>query len=168
MLANIIGFNLSWFGLVIYGKQFIPFTFVWLIYHFYQCSNRQAELKVISFVVATGVIADSKLISLGVFNFPEQSQLPFWLICLWASFAATVSHSLAFLAKSKPLQFAVGFVFPAFSYLAGASFDAVELPLGPYVTYFILAPLWSVLMVLFYQFHQYVNFPRGEDENITN
>jgi hypothetical protein len=156
MLINIIGFNLSWFGLVLLGNDFIPVTLCWLIYHLYQgqrSGNKQwrTEIVLISLVTATGILVDSVLTLSGIFQFPEHHIIPLWLVMLWASFAATIAHSLQFLAKSKRLQLLIGFVFPPFSYLAGASFLAVELPYGPYITYFVLAPIWSVLMLLFYQ-----------------
>lgn len=156
MLINIIGFNLSWFGLVLLGNDFIPVTLCWLIYHLYQgqrSGNKQwrTEIVLISLVTATGILVDSVLTLSGIFQFPEHHIIPLWLVMLWASFAATIAHSLQFLAKSKRLQLLIGFVFPPFSYLAGASFLAVELPYGPYITYFVLAPTWSILMLLFYQ-----------------
>ena len=162
MLINIIGFNLSWFGLVLLGNDFIPVTLCWLIYHVYQgqsSGNKQwrTEIVLISFVTATGILVDSVLTLSGIFQFPEHHIIPLWLVMLWASFAATIAHSLQFLAKSKRLQLLIGFVFPPLSYLAGASFLAVELPYGPNITYFVLAPIWSILMLLFFQSLSFIN-----------
>jgi hypothetical protein len=169
MLINIMGFNLSWFGLVLLGNDFIPVTLCWLIYHVYQIARTEkskkqnlenkstlslswrTEVVLISLVSATGILVDSVLTLSGIFQFPEHHIIPLWLVMLWASFAATIAHSLQFLAKSKRLQLLIGFVFPPFSYLAGASFLVVELPYGPFITYFVLAPIWSILMLLFYQ-----------------
>lgn len=179
MLLNIIGFNLSWFGLVLLGNDFIPVTFCWLVFHVYQSSRNKSaeynsaqssnslslnwrdELSLIGLVTLTGVLVDSLLTFFGVFQFPETQIIPLWLVLLWASFAATISYSLQFLAKSKRLQMLIGFIFPPFSYLAGASFLIVELPYGPYITYFVLAPIWSLLMLLFFQVYSFIKY-KGE------
>lgn len=178
MLINIIGFNLSWFGLVLLGNDFIPVTLCWLIYHVYQISRNKstqtqsslnlswrAELSLIVLVTVTGILVDSALTLSGVFQFPDNQIIPLWLVMLWASFAATIAHSLQFLAKSKKLQLLIGFVFPPFSYLAGASFLSVELPYGPYITYFVLAPIWSILMLLFYQCWSFI---KRKGDNYVN
>jgi hypothetical protein len=44
----------------------------------------------------------------------------------------------------------IGFIFPPLSYLGGASLSAVDLGYSQLATFFVLAPVWSVLMVLFF------------------
>ena len=98
-----------------------------------------------------GSLIDTLLHSAGILIFPNQYFIPFWLIILWAAFAATIAHSLQFLRHSTLLQALIGFIFPPLSYLAGASFSIVELGYSQLATYFILAMIWSVLMVVFFQ-----------------
>ena len=150
MLFNIIGFNISWFGLVLLGSSFIPFTLFWIGLHCYRCKYTLAELKLIISVTLIGILIDSALLSLNVFIFNEQLIIPLWLIKLWAAFASTLAHSLHFLSHSKALQFIIGFLFPPLSYIGGASLSAVDLGHDVLITYFILAPIWGVLMMLFY------------------
>ncbi len=152
MLINIIGFNLSWFGLVLFGTSFVPITLSWLVVHIAQSKNWWDELSLIFTVTAIGVFTDSMLIHLGIFYFPQDNIMPLWLVTLWASFAATVGHSLAFLKKSIYLQIIAGAIFPPFSYLAGASLSAVVLPQGNLITALVLAVVWPCLMVIFYQY----------------
>lgn len=150
MLFNLIAFNCSWLGLVLFGNLAIPFVFLWLISHLYACENYVAELKLILSVTVIGVCLDSLLTSLGVFRFSDSLLLPFWLIVLWSAFASTIAHSLNFLTANKKYQFIVGFIFPPFSYLAGASLSKVELGYQALTTYMILAPLWGCLFIVIY------------------
>ena len=150
MLFNLIGFNISWFGLVLLGQSFIPFALFWLGLHLYFCKSSQAEFKLILSITIVGTLVDSILLSLDVLVFSERLIIPFWLITLWAAFAATIAHSLKFLAKSKKLQFIIGFIFPPLSYIGGASLSAVEFGYNLLVTYLILASIWAVLLVLFF------------------
>lgn len=150
MLFNLIAFNCSWLGLVLFGNVAIPFVLLWLFIHVYLSKNYLAELKLILSVTVIGVCLDSLLTSFGVFTFSDSLLLPFWLIVLWSAFAGTIAHSLNFLTANKRLQFVIGFIFPPFSYLAGASLSKVELGYQTLTTYFILAPLWGCLFIVIY------------------
>jgi hypothetical protein len=162
MLVNIIGFNVSWLGLVLLGNSFIPVTLAWLAFHLYLSKHWRDELAIICFVTAIGIFVDSTLIWLDVFYFAGHNVMPPWLITLWAALGATIFNSLKFLQSSKFLQCAIGFIFPAFSYITGASLSAVELPYGHLITYFVLAPIWALLLVLIYRTSTYI---KGKGDN---
>jgi len=150
MLINILGFNLSWFGLVYWGNDFIPFALILLVAHLFFQSNNAKELILILLISAIGICVDSLLQQLAVFIFPEYSHIPFWLMMLWASFAATICHSLRFLASSKVLQFFLGGLISPLSYIAGHKFMVVEFGYSLPITYLILALIWGGLFILFY------------------
>ena len=150
MLINIIGFNLSWLGLVYWGNNFIPFALLLLVAHLFFQSKTLKELILILLITVVGVIVDSSLQQLSVFIFKEPSHIPFWLIMLWASFAATICHSLRFLASSKVLQFFLGGLISPLSYIAGHKFMVVEFGYSLPITYLILATLWGCLFMFFY------------------
>jgi hypothetical protein len=150
MLFNIIGFNISWFGLVLVGNSFIPITLLWIGLHLYRCKQRLAELTLIVSVVSIGAVIDSTLFFLGVFEFSGGLFIPLWLVTLWGGFGASIAHSLHFLERSKLLQFIVGFIFPPLSYVAGSSLSDILLGQSPLVTFLILAPLWGALLMLFF------------------
>lgn len=150
MLFNLLAFNLSWFGLILLGNLFIPLTLVWLGMHLYWCKHAIAEIKLILSIVLIGTLVDNLLLSAGILIFPHHHFIPLWLITLWAAFAATIAHSLQFLASSTLLQALIGFIFPPLSYLGGASLTSVEFGYSQLATYFILASIWSILLVLFF------------------
>jgi hypothetical protein len=157
-LLNIIGFNISWFGLILFEERFIPIVLLWLGLHFYLCQQRVAECKLILLVTIIGIVTDSSLLFFGVFQFENQLVVPFWLMMIWVAFAATIAHSLHFLERSKILQLAVGFIFPPLSYIAGASLTVMTFGFELVTTYLILAIVWSILMVLFFHFKKVFYF----------
>lgn len=150
MLLNIVGFNISWFGLVLLGDRFIPVVLLFIGLHLFYCKKRKAELKLILIVTFIGILVDSALLFFDVLLFNDNLFPPFWLIMLWAAFAATIAHSLKFLAESRVLQFYCGYIFPPLSYLAGAALSPIELGHSQLITFLILAPIWAILIVLFF------------------
>ncbi|WP_170252780.1 DUF2878 domain-containing protein [Colwellia echini] len=150
MLINIIGFNASWFGLILLGQIFIPFTLFWLGLHLHRSQFIAAEIKLIVSITLIGIVVDTSLKLAGVLIFPNVFLIPLWLITLWSAFAATVAHSLQFLGRSKVLQLIIGFIFPPLSYIGGASLSSVEFGYNLTITYIILGSVWALLMVLFF------------------
>jgi hypothetical protein len=164
MLFNLIGFKVYWFGLVILGKIFVPLTLCWLILHIYLCEKRLAEFKLITTVTIIGILVDSALSFFDVLLFTEQLITPLWLITLWGVFASTIAHSLQILSHSKKLQFIIGFIFPPLGYIGGASLSAVYFGHTILVTYFILAPIWGALMVLFFYLKDWLYFQENAND----
>ena len=148
MWLNLIAFNLSWLLLVVFGNTFILLPLLWLMAHIYISPQRWAELKLICTVAVIGIAIDSLLQQLGAFEFANPNHIPLWLMTLWLCFAATLNHSLGFLARSHLLQIAVGALLPGLSYLAGARFGAVELGYSNLIIYLILGAIWAPLLVL--------------------
>lgn len=150
MWLNIIGFNIVWFGLVMLGASFIPVALIWLAVHLYFNKQWVDELSFILKVSVIGIVIDSTLFALGFFQIPGASHIPFWLIVLWPCFAATLSHSLFFLASSRWLQWLVGTIFPALSYVAGVQLSEMNFAYPLWLSYLILALIWGPLMLLFF------------------
>lgn len=144
---NVFGFNLSWFGLILLGNSFIPIAAVWLALHCYFCKDHIQELTLITLVTALGIILDSCLLQLSIFEFNDQGPIiPFWLITLWACFAATIRHSLAFLQKHPLLPIFVGGIMVPLSYFAGEKLGAVIFPCDHKLTFLIIAIEWMILL----------------------
>jgi hypothetical protein len=151
MLLNIIGFNISWFGLILLEERFIPVVILWIGLHFYYCKQPMAEFKLILSVTIIGIAIDSLLLFLDVFQFSNHLIIPLWLMMLWIAFAATIAHSLQFLSRCTLLQFVIGFIFPPLSYIAGESLSSMTFGFELFITYLVLAVIWSILMMLFFK-----------------
>ena len=89
MLINALFFNVSWFGLILFGNAFLPVTLAWLSWHIYQCRHKKDEFFLIVLITLVGIVIDSLLMHLTVFSFSSHSYvIPLWLLGIWASFAA--------------------------------------------------------------------------------
>lgn len=153
MWLNLIGFNLCWLGLVLLGNNFIPIALVWLIAHLYLVKQPFKEITVILSVATIGIIVDSFLTLIGIFDFSSASHsaiLPLWLMVLWLCFAATIDHGLKFLKKSKLLISGAALLGPPLSYLAGQKLSAVSFGFSHLTTMMTLALVWLVLLHLFF------------------
>lgn len=158
LILNAIGFNVCWFGLVIFGNSFILIAVAWLALHLLMNDNKRAELPLLLIVASIGIAVDVALTLTQVFTFSAASiVLPFWLITLWFCFAATLNYSLSFLNAHQVLQVFFGGLIAPLSYLAGAKFSAVELNNGLMVSYIILASIWALLLPLFFTVPQLID-----------
>lgn len=150
MLINLIGFNLVWFGLVYWGNFFIPLSLLLLITHIFFIAQSSRELQLILVITFIGIFVDSLLVNFNVFSFANNGHMPFWLMVLWACFAATLCHSLRFLTNRIVLQLLVGGLLAPLSYIAGYKLQAVDFGQSIISTYLLLSAIWAVLFVLFF------------------
>lgn len=162
MLLNMIGFNVLWFGLVYFGNIFIPVALIALCLHLTFVSTIKKETNYVLAVMCIGIVLDSFLTLIGVFIFNEFSLIPFWLMTLWACFAATLCHSLSFLQSSKWLQLLAGGLFAPFSYIAGSQLQAVNFGLPLINTFIILSVIWAALFILIYLLKSLIIKPEVE------
>ena len=150
-MKNIIGFNITWFGLVYFGNTFIPVAIIFIVLHLLMLSKQKNEKVIILVVTLIGIATDSLLQYLDILIFIDNDHIPFWLMVLWSCFATTLCHSLRFLSKSRWLQLLAGLSAP-FSYIAGYKLGAIELGQSIINTYLILAVSWVTLFILFFHF----------------
>ncbi len=149
-MINLIGFNVSWFGLVYWGNAFIPISLSLLLIHLYYFGHKKHELRLVLLITLLGVLVDSLLQYFTVFVFEHNTHIPLWLITLWACFAATICHSLNFLSRHKALQLLVGGLLAPLSYIAGYKLNVVNFTFSISMTYLILSIVWAVLFICFY------------------
>lgn len=149
-MKNLIGFNITWFGLVCFGNSFIPIAIVLLLIHCLFFLKNKQELLLIFTVCAIGICVDSLLKYSNIFIFEKNSFIPLWLVFLWGCFATTLSHSLNFLGNSIWFQCLAAIIAP-FSYIAGHQFGAVTFGYSLVITYCLLVLIWSFLFIAFFQ-----------------
>jgi hypothetical protein len=154
MLKNIIGFNITWFGLVYWGNAFIPIAMLMLSIHLLFFINNKKEIFYILLISVIGIGVDSLLHYFDLFIFNEEIHIPFWLMVLWPCFASTLSHSLRFLDKAVWLQIVAGLLAPL-SYIAGYQFEAVNFSHSIMITYIILSLIWASLFMLFFKLQSF-------------
>lgn len=144
-LANAALFQLGWFACV-FGAQrpwLLLVALTCLLLHLLWLA-RPREWQLIGAVTLLGSALDSLLLNLGVFDFPDGGPLlPLWLALLWALFACTLAHCLAWTARPWWLAALLGALGGPLSYLAGSRLTGVELPFGTLPTLALLALIWA-------------------------
>ncbi len=146
---NAIWFQITWLVCVLGRDAFTPLVVALIALHFTLVASPRQEAAELAPIVALGVVVDSLLSALGVFDFGAQL-VPIWLCLLWVAFATTLTRAFAFLGKRYWLAALVGGVAVPFNYGAGAGFGAVSLPLDTTTTALVLMVVWAVLLpVLF-------------------
>ncbi len=151
LLANAVLFQLGWFACVLGAQrpELLLVAGACLLAHFALVERRAGELRVVGAATLAGCVLDSLLLNLGVFDFAGDSRvLPLWLALLWALFATTLGHSLAWSARPWWLGSLLGALGGPLSYLLGARLAGVGLPLGLWPSLLLLALIWALLVPL--------------------
>lgn len=152
LVVNAIGFQCCWAACVIgdsaWAAVVVPLFFMW---HWVQ--RKPNEVKLIAAVTLFGALYDSTLFKLGLFNFPEHTGffIPLWLILLWAAFAATILHSMAWLLAKPWLAALLGAIAAPWSYYAGSLLKSIELT-SPVLV--VIALVWGALLASISIWHQ--------------
>lgn len=96
-VANALLFQIGWFACVLGGNSYwLLIAVAVLVTHFLWISSWAAEGRLVITVTLVGVVLDSVLMTLGVFDFGISGYvLPLWLALLWAVMATTLNHCLA-------------------------------------------------------------------------
>lgn len=131
LLINIILFQCSWFALIL-GPLLLGVGFLLCLLIHVNITSKNLKLDCLFYllVILFGVILDSLLMHLGVYQFEVQSDvslhqalIPAWLICLWLAFALTLKRSLNWLLSYPWLMLFLLAVFGPLSYYAGSQLN---------------------------------------------
>ena len=160
--ANFLGFQLIWWLMVLFQNQYVWVALILFVCHFFMVKHPWIEGGTLLGVACAGIALDSLLTISGMFAFPQQSimsgliPIPIWLVALWISFAATLRHSLSYLARRPMIASILGGVGGPLSYLAGERFGAVVFGYSSGLTLILLAFLWALLMPLAFVYIHYL------------
>ena len=153
---NFILFQVGWFVTVIgvaNRSEWIAVSsvFIILFVHLYMARDRVTEIFLMIAAGAMGFIADSILISTGLFStlgeIGLQGTAPLWLVCLWMLFAITINYSLGWMKRRYVMAMVMGTIFAPLAYLAGSKFGVISFS-ADYSLYFILliiGMVWAVV-----------------------
>lgn len=149
-LLNAGLFQLGWLACV-FGAQrpwLLLVALACLVTHL-RLLARPGEWRGLLATTLLGSLLDTLLLHLDVLRFADAGLLlPAWLALLWALFACTLGHSLAWTARPWLLGSLLGALAAPLSYLAGARLAGVELPLGTWPSLLLLGTLWAAVMPL--------------------
>lgn len=169
LVANVLGFQAVWFASVIGAANGLPWAgpvtaAIYAAAHFAWTPDRQGDLRMLAIALLMGVVADSLLAATGVLAFaspwPWTFAAPVWILAMWAGFALTLNHSMAFLRERWLVAAAFGALGGPLAYWGAAQgFDAVDFGRGLPMALAALAVVWGVAMPALYALHRAV--PQG-------
>jgi hypothetical protein len=133
---NAVGFNVVWFVTVVGAANGLAWAgpLALLAFACVQLSTGprpRYDLAAMAVFAGAGFVIDSAWSLSGAVSYaaawPATDFAPLWLVSLWASFALTIGHSLAWLRPRWLLAALFGMLGGGFSYWVGARLGAVEL-----------------------------------------
>ena len=173
LIANVLGFQAVWFASVIGAANGLPWAgplaaMVYAAAHFAWTPDRRGDLRMLAIAVSMGVVADSLLAATGVLAFaspwPWTFAAPVWILAMWAGFALTLNHSMAFLRGRWLMAAGFGALGGPLAYWGAArGFDAVDFGLGLPVALGALAVLWGAAMPALYALHGTATGPAARE-----
>ena len=148
--VNFILFQLLWVtsvlgaaNAVLWPSTIVIFLilFVFLITKF----THKENLKFVIYSLFFGFIIDSLLASTGLieykYNFGITYLAPIWILYLWAGFALTFNHSMAWMFKNKTMATIFIGIGSPLSYFSAEKLNAIEISNLP-VTLILISVLW--------------------------
>ncbi len=114
---------------------------------------RKADVLLILLAIALGFAADSLLVAIPFRQLCRSAAVgplaPIWILALWANFALTLNHSLAWLQSRPWLAAALGAIGAPLAYFfAARSWHALTLADPLATTLALLAAIWAIVTPL--------------------
>ena len=144
----------GWFACVLSAAHDVPWigvavTLVLVAVHLARVDRRVPELKLLASVIVIGAVWESVPVAAGLLVYPNGTVLPgaapYWILALWALFAAQFNTTFGWLKSRMLLASVLGAVAGPLSFRGGAALGAVRFaqPLAATLT---LAAGWAVLL----------------------
>jgi len=110
--------------------------------------RHRADALLLLYAMMAGFAVDSTFAQSGLISYnapvPWPQLAPVWIVALWASFALTLNHSLAYLKTHLILAAVLGALGAPLAYTAAAKWGALSLAQPTSTSLLILAATWAV------------------------
>ena len=145
--ANLLGYQAVWFIVVWAAGSGRPgigvaAALVFVLLQAWASAQRASDARLVVCALGLGVLIDGALATGGLLRYasPTPALLaPAWILTMWAAFAMTLNHSLAFLQQRIAWAVVVGAIGGPLAYVGAArGFHAVA----------FVAPSWQATSVL--------------------
>jgi hypothetical protein len=169
--VNFVAFQAGWWACVLGTAYDMPatgslFAAVIVATHIALVSRPLQELRLVAIALLIGVVWDSLLLQSGWLDFSGGFLLPrtapHWILALWALFAITLNHSLAWLHGRLPAAALLGAIAGPLAYWGGEKLGAVIF-IEPLYASTALAAGWAMFTPLLIRLAQDHDDSRGAD-----
>lgn len=157
-LANAVGFQAVWFASVAGAGHGLGWAgpaaaLAFAIPVLAWGGQRRADLRLLAWALPLGFAVDSVFAATGLLAYdvpwPSAQAAPAWIVAMWAGFALTLNHSMAWMRDRPWLAAGFGLVGGPLAYIGAARlFDAVVIAGTPALVG--LAVAWALVMPLLY------------------
>jgi hypothetical protein len=153
--ANLLGYQAVWFGTVIAASRGMPWIGVALAVAFVLLQwslshERRSDLRLVACALLIGLVLDGSIAASGLLRYTASTPplaAPAWILALWAAFALTLNHSLAFLRGRVDWAIVLGALGGPLAYAGAArGFHALEFEAPAWRGAMALALGWSITM----------------------
>jgi hypothetical protein len=153
--ANVLGYQAVWFGAVIgaaHGASWIGVlaAALFVAAHAWFSDQWRSDLRLMLCAVSAGIVLDGTLAISGVLRYASADPLlpaPAWILAIWAAFAMTLNHSLAFLRGRLDWAAVLGAVGGPLAYLGAArGFAAITFIEPAWRAVVLLAFGWTIVL----------------------
>lgn len=151
---NFVAFQAAWFACALSTARGIPLVGVGIlgllvVLHLILSPDRKSETLLLGVVALLGGVLDTALWRFGLALTPVEAiapgLAPFWFAALYANFATTLRHSLAWLGPRPALASLLGAAGGPLTYQAGARLGALQLVEPAGRSLLILAVVWALV-----------------------
>ena len=117
------------------------------------------EFALAAFALLLGALVDSGYLIAGLLQFAEPGPLenlaPAWILSMWAGFALTLRHSLAWLSRSPGLAAVFGLIGGPLAYISGSALGGLE-PLVDLASLSLVVGIaWALVTPLLFAFDRH-------------
>ena len=155
--ANLLGYQAAWFAVAWsagQGRAWIGMLVcaLFIAWQWLASSTRSADVRALLVALACGLVIDGVAAISGLLAYasPQPSLgAPVWIVLLWAAFAMTLNHSMAWFAARPWVAAAFAAIGGPLAYLgAERGFDAVAFPVPAWPTLAYLGIAWAFALPL--------------------
>ena len=147
-LLNLAIFQVGWLVCVVGGNLYaIAYTSIALLVHHRYLLKKNSEWQLIAIITVVGSLWDILMAFSGMVYYPGSgfAGIPIWLICLWALFATTFMHALAWLSRYLWIAAVFAAVMGPASYWFGSELSSAYLGTPVLTSLVVMAVGWSTL-----------------------
>lgn len=146
--------QIGWFACVLSAANAVPWmgvsaSAVLVAIHLARAVRPLPEFLLLVTAIAIGAFWESILVATGLLAYPNGTVIPhaapYWILALWALFAAQFNTSFGWLKPRIALAALLGAIAGPLSFRAGAGLGAVRF-VHPWPATVVLAIGWSILM----------------------
>ncbi len=155
--ANLIGYQLGWFAIVISAARSQPWwgiaaALVFIAVQLSYSTARLADTRTVIAALVCGFLMDGALAATGWLHYASpllSVPAPIWILSLWMAFAMTLNHSMLFLRGRPWLAAMLGAVGGPLAYLGAArGFNAVIFVLPAWRAISLLVVGWAISLAV--------------------